>query len=116
MKRRWRDLYSAYERQLLFGALVLLLLLSLTSNFRAPEAQTVSQQTIDSAVQRTLAEQVLPSPAAKVFAAVHGAIVQVRTNAPQGEFVDLGKLLGRRRHLALEFGIADVQTGLLLQP
>src|SRR5215204_6038367 len=67
VKRRWRDLYSAYERQLLFGALVLLLLLSLTSHFRAPEAQTISQQTIDSAVQRTLAEQVLPSPAAKVF-------------------------------------------------
>jgi S1-C subfamily serine protease len=86
VKRRWRDLYSAYERQLLFGALVLLLLLSLTSNFRAPEAQTVSQHTIDSAVQRTLAEQVLPSPAAKVFAAVHGAIVQVRTSADALEY------------------------------
>ena len=86
VKRRWRDLYSAYERQLLFGALVLLLLLSLTSHFRAPEAQTVSQHTIDSAVQRTLAEQVLPSPAAKVFAAVHGAIVQVRTSADALEY------------------------------
>jgi S1-C subfamily serine protease len=86
VKRRWRDLYSAYERQLLFGALVLLLLLSLTSNFRAPEAQAVSQHTIDSAVQRTLAEQVLPSPAAKVFAAVRGAIVQVRTSADALEY------------------------------
>ena len=86
VKRRWRDLYSAYERQLLLGALVLLLLLSLTSHFRAPEAQTVSQHTIDSAVQRTLAEQVLPSPAAKVFAAVHGAIVQVRTSADALEY------------------------------
>ena len=82
VKRRWRDLYSAYERQLLFGALVLLLLLSLTSHFRVPEAQALSPHTIDSAVQRTLAEQVPPSPAAKVFAAVHGAIVQVRTSAP----------------------------------
>ena len=82
----WRDLYSAYERQLLFGALVLLLLLSLNSHFRAPEAQTVSQHMIDSAVQRTLAEQVLPSPAAKVFAAVHGAIVQVRTSADALEY------------------------------
>jgi S1-C subfamily serine protease len=81
VKRRWRDLYSAYERQLLFGALVLLLLLSLTSHLRAPEAQTLSQNTIDAAVQRTLAEQALPSPATKVFGAVHGAIVRVRTSA-----------------------------------
>jgi S1-C subfamily serine protease len=86
VKRRWRDLYSAYERQLLFGALVLLLLLSLFSHFRAPEAQALSQHTIDSAVQRTLAEQVLPSPAAKVFSAVHGAIVQVRTSADALEY------------------------------
>ena len=80
-KRRWRDLYSAYERQLLFGALVLLLLLSLSSQFRTPEAQTLTQEAIDAAVQRTLAEQVLPSPAAKVFGAVHGAIVRVLTAA-----------------------------------
>ena len=86
VKRRWRDLYSAYERQLLLGALVVLLLLSLTSHLRAPEAQTLSQHTIDSAVQRTLAEQALPSPAAKVFSAVHGAIVRVRTAADALEY------------------------------
>jgi S1-C subfamily serine protease len=86
VKRRWRDLYSAYERQLLFGALVLLLLLSLTSHWGAPEAQALSQHTIDSAVQRTLADQVLPSPAAKAFGAVHGAIVQVRTSADALEY------------------------------
>jgi tetratricopeptide (TPR) repeat protein len=85
-KRRWRDLYSAYERQLLFGALVLLVLLSLSSHFRTPEAQALSQEAIDAAVQRTLAEQVLPSPAAKVFAAVHGAIVRVLTAADALEY------------------------------
>jgi S1-C subfamily serine protease len=86
VKRRWRDLYSAYERQLLFGALVLLVLLSLSSHFRTPEAQTLSQEAIDAAVQRTLAEQVLPSPAAKVFGAVHGAIVRVTTAADALEY------------------------------
>ena len=86
VKRRWRDLYSAYERQLLFGALILLLLLSLSSQFRTPEAQTLSQEAIDAAVQRTLAEQVLPSPAAKVFGAVHGAIVRVLTAADALEY------------------------------
>jgi len=85
-RRRWRDLYSAYERQLLFGALILLLLLSLSSQFRTPEAQTLSQEAIDAAVQRTLAEQVLPSPAAKVFGAVHGAIVRVLTAADALEY------------------------------
>jgi len=86
-RRRWRDLYSAYERQLLFGALILLLLLSLSGQFRTPEAQTLSQEAIDAAVQRTLAEQVLPSPAAKVFGAVHGAIVRVLTAADALEYV-----------------------------
>jgi len=86
VKRRWRDLYSAYERQLLFGALILLVLLSLSSHFRTPETQTLSQEAIDAAVQRTLAEQVLPSPAAKVFGAVHGAIVRVLTAADALEY------------------------------
>jgi len=67
--RKWRNLYSAYERQLLFGALVLLLLLSLSSHFRKPEAQPISRPVIE-----------LPSPA-KVYASVQGAIVRIRTAA-----------------------------------
>ena len=68
VKRRWRDLYSAYERQLLFGALVLLALLSLSSHFKMPaEAKAVSKPAVDA-----------PSPA-KVYASVQGAIVLVRT-------------------------------------
>ena len=68
-KRQWRNLYSAYERQLLFGALVLLALLSISSHFRTPEAATVSQPAVEQ-----------PS-AAKVYAAVQGAIVRIRTAA-----------------------------------
>ena len=68
-KRQWRNLYSAYERQLLFGALVLLALLSISGHFRTPEAATVSQPAIE-----------LPS-AAKVYASVQGAIVRIRTAA-----------------------------------
>ena len=70
-KRRWRDLYSAYERQLLFGALVLLALLSISSHFRSePVAQTMAPPAaLD------------PSPVATVFNAVQGAIVRIRTAA-----------------------------------
>jgi len=67
-KRRWRNLYSAYERQLLFGAMVLLFLLALSSHFRPePVAQTIAPPAVD------------PSPVATVFNAVQGAIVRIRT-------------------------------------
>ncbi|HTG95863.1 MAG TPA: trypsin-like peptidase domain-containing protein [Burkholderiales bacterium] len=73
-KRKWRNLYSAYERQLLFGAMVLLFLLSLSSHFRSePAAQTMAPPAAD------------PSPVATVFNAVQGAIVRIRTatDAPE---------------------------------
>jgi len=66
---KWRDLYTSYERHLLFGALVLLALISLSSHFRTPEAKAISKPTIDA-----------PSPA-KVYASVQAAIVLVRTAA-----------------------------------
>jgi len=70
-RRRWRDLYSAYERQLLFGALVLLALLSISSHFRSePAAQTMAPPAV-----------LDPSPVATVFNAVQGAIVRIRTAA-----------------------------------
>src|SRR6185503_19399285 len=73
-RRRWRDLYSAYERQLLFGAMVLLLLLSLSSHFRSePLAQAITPPAAD------------PSPVASVFNAVQGAIVRIRTAAEAAE-------------------------------
>jgi len=73
-KRKWRNLYSAYERQLLFGAMVLLFLLSLSSHFRSePAPQTMAPPAAD------------PSPVATVFNAVQGAIVRIRTatDAPE---------------------------------
>ena len=70
-KRTWRDLYSAYERQLLFGAFVLLALLSISSYFRPPQA---AAQLSQPAVEQ-------PSAAAKVYASVQGAIVRIRTTA-----------------------------------
>jgi S1-C subfamily serine protease len=70
-KRRWRDLYTSYERQLLFGALVLLALLSLSSHFRTPAAQPLA---LPAPVEA-------PTPAAKAYAAVKGAIVRVHTAA-----------------------------------
>src|SRR5262245_43533621 len=78
-RRKWRDLYTRYERKVLLGAAVLLGLLSLNTYFHpAPTAQAISQQTIDAAVLRALETQTLPSPAAKAYAAVQRAVVRVR--------------------------------------
>lgn len=44
----------------------------------APVTPAISQDTIDAAVARSLAEQPIPSAAAKVYDAVKGAIVRVR--------------------------------------
>ena len=84
---KWRDLYSKHERRLTVGALFVVVALLIGSNVsRPPAAAPLAQQEIDAAVQRTLAEQVLPSPAAKVFRGVHGAIVHVRTSADALEY------------------------------
>jgi serine protease DegQ len=79
--RKWRNLYSAYESQLLLGAMVLLFLLSLSSHFRsAPAAQTMAPPAAD------------PSPVATVFNAVQGAIVRIRTatDAPERDDTQRG--------------------------
>ena len=83
---KWRDLYNNYERRLTLGALAAVVLLLLTTQGLKPAPAAMTQDDIDAAVQRTLAEQVLPSPAAKVFGAVHGAIVRVRTSADALEY------------------------------
>jgi S1-C subfamily serine protease len=80
---KWRDLYNGYERRLTLGAVVLLLL---GTHFFRESPAALTKDDIDAAVQRTLAEQVLPSPAAKVFGAVHGAIVRVRTSSDALEY------------------------------
>ena len=77
-KKKWRELYSAYERQLLLGAAVLLGLLAVSSQFRPAPVASLTQHEIQEVVARTLAEQPLPSVAATVYEAVKGAIVRVR--------------------------------------
>ena len=84
-KRRWRDLYKRHERRLTLAGFALLGL-ALAFQMSKPVPASLTTDDIDAAVQRTLAEQVLPSPAARVFGAVHGAIVQVRTSADALEY------------------------------
>jgi S1-C subfamily serine protease len=78
-KPGWRDLYKRYERPSILVAFILLAAFLLVSHLStAPLGPAISQEQIDAAVARTLSEQVLPSPAAKVYEAVRGAIVRVR--------------------------------------
>jgi S1-C subfamily serine protease len=78
VRRKWRNLYSAYERKLLLGALVLLALLSLSAHFRAAPLDPA-------AVPHKSVEQPPASPAAQAYDAVKGAIVRVRATADELE-------------------------------
>ena len=82
---KWRDLYRKHERRLTLTGFAVLALVVVFQIFK-PTPVTLTKDDIDAAVQRTLAEHVLPSPAAKVFAAVHGAIVRVLTSADALEY------------------------------
>jgi len=76
---KWRDLYKRHERPLAIAAFILLAAFAVASHVtKSPVAPAISQERIDAAVARSLAEQPLPSPAAKVYEAVKGAIVLVR--------------------------------------
>jgi len=93
---KWRDLYTQYERQLLLGAAVLLGLLALASHFTdAPVNPTISRQAIE------------PSPAAKVYAAVKGAIVRVSATA---DALETDEYLQR----AVGSGVVVVNRGTIL--
>jgi S1-C subfamily serine protease len=59
-----------------FALLTILLVVSQVTT--APVAPAISQEQIDAAVARTLAERPLPSPATKAYAAVQRAVVRVR--------------------------------------
>jgi S1-C subfamily serine protease len=84
-RRRWRDLYKRHERRLRLAGFAVFGL-ALTLQLFKPVPVGLTKDDVDAAVQRTLAEQVLPSPATRVFGAVHGAIVQVRTSADALEY------------------------------
>jgi S1-C subfamily serine protease len=104
-RRRWRDLYTEYERRLLLGIAVLLALLAAAPYFTGAPAG-ISQQLIDAAVARALAEQ-QPSPAARVYEAVKGAIVRVRAI---DDALEDDKYLER----AVGSGVVIVDRGLIL--
>ena len=106
-KRKWRDLYSAYERQLLFGAAVLIALLALSSHFRAEPVASLNEQQINEAVARALAEQPVPSVASKVYDAVKGSIVRVRAI---GDALESDEYL----HRAVGSGVVVVDRGTIL--
>jgi S1-C subfamily serine protease len=102
-KPKWRDLYT--ERRLFLGAAMLVALLALGPYFTGSLAgRPVSQQLIDAAVARALAEQ--PS-ASKVYEAVKGAIVHVRAI---GDALENDKYLAR----ATGSGVVIVDRGLIL--
>ena len=82
---KWRDLYTKHERRLTLTGFAVLALVVVFQMFE-PTPVTLTKDDINAAVQRTLAEQVLPSPASKVFGAVHGAIVRVLTAADALEY------------------------------
>ena len=106
-KRKWRDLYSAYERQLLLGAAVLLALLALSSHLRPAPVASLTQQHIEEAVARALAEQPLPAVASKVYEAVKGSIVRVRAS---GDALENDEYLQR----AVGTGVVVVDRGTIL--
>jgi S1-C subfamily serine protease len=107
-KPRWRNLYTAYERQLLLGAAVLLALLALSAHFRpGAEAQALAPQAIEAAVARVLAEQPPPSVATKAYEAVKGAIVHVRAI---GDALETHEYLQR----AVGTGVVIVDRGTIL--
>jgi hypothetical protein len=94
-----------YERRLLPRAVLLALLAAAPYLTGAPAG--ISQQLIDAAVARALAEQQLPSPAARVYEAVKGAIVRVRAI---DDALEDDKYLER----AVGSGVVIVDRGLIL--
>ena len=76
-RRKWRDLYRrALPACILLSAFALVLYV-----MKPPAAPALTQADVDAAVARSLAEQPLPSPAAKVYESIKGAIVRVRAIA-----------------------------------
>jgi S1-C subfamily serine protease len=107
-KPRWRDLYRRYERPSILVAFILLAAFLVVSHLTpAPLGPAISQEQIDAAVARTLSEQVLPSPAAKVYEAVRGAIVRVRAS---GDPLEQDEYLQK----AMGSGVVIVDRGTIL--
>jgi S1-C subfamily serine protease len=107
-KPKWRDLYRRYQRPLTLLALAsIVMILLVTRLSTAPVGPAISQEQIDAAVARSLSEQALPSPAAKVYEAVRGAIVRVRAI---GDALELDDYLQK----AAGSGVVIVDRGTIL--
>ena len=107
-KAQWRDLYKRHERRFVLAAFIILAALLAVSQFtKPPVAPAISQELIDAAVARSLAEQPLPSPAAKAYAAVQRAVVRVRAIGDGLEYDDY-------MQRAVGTGVVIVENGTVL--
>lgn len=93
---KWRPGYTVAAGVALLGIVA----------FR-PITPSLSQKDIDAAVQRTLAEQTLASPAAKAYETVRGSIVRVRAI---GDALEQDEYLQR----AVGSGVVVVDKGVIL--
>jgi S1-C subfamily serine protease len=90
------------------AAFILLAAFAVVSQFtKFPVGSAISQEQIDTAVARSLAQQPLPSAAAKVYDAVKGAIVRVRAI---GDALETDEYLQR----ATGSGVVIVDRGTIL--
>ena len=107
-KPQWRELYRRNERRLTLAAFILLAALVLIPMVtESPVAPAISQEAIDAAVTRSLAEQPLPSVATKAYDAVKGAIVRVRASS---DALEADEYLQR----AVGTGVVIVDKGTIL--
>lgn len=83
---RWRERLRRHERPLWLVAGLLIALTAVgVENVLHPPARTLTQKDIDAAVLHTLEKQTLPSPSAKAYEMVKGAVVRVRGFAKPGD-------------------------------
>ena len=75
---KWRDLYTKYERRVTLILLLGVIAFLAATHVLKSVPSAISQEDINAAVARTLAEQTLPSPATKAYAAVQRSVVRVR--------------------------------------
>lgn len=89
---RWRERLRRHERPLWLVAGLLIALTAVgVDGVVHPKAPALTQKDIDAAVLHTLEKQPLPSPAAKAYDTVKGAVVRVRgfaTPVDDGEVSD----------------------------
>jgi S1-C subfamily serine protease len=105
---KWRELYKRHQRSLVIAAFICLAALLVISHVtKPPVSPAISQEQIDAAVARSLAEQPLPSAAAKVYDAVKGAIVSVRTT---GDALETDEYLQR----SAGSGVVIINRGTIL--